>query len=87
MDKEQIKQTYSMGDVVLRYGLHVNRAGFINCPFHSGDRSASLKIYPDSFYCFGCGAGGDIFAFVERMEGCDFKEACSCILRRSGWRY
>ena len=44
-------------------------------PFHYGDHTASLKIYKDSFYCFGCGASGDIFDFVMRMERCDFKTA------------
>jgi DNA primase len=34
-----------------------------------------MKIYPDSFYCFGCGAHGDIFAFVQKMEGISFKDA------------
>ena len=52
MDKDEIKQMYSMMDVIQRYGFHPNRAGFICCPFHTGDRTASMKIYPDSFYCF-----------------------------------
>ena len=34
-----------------------------------------MKIYGDSYYCFGCGASGDIFSFVEQMEGCGFKDA------------
>ena len=74
MDREEIKQSRSMGDVVALYGLHPNRAGFICCPFHK-EKTASLKIYKDSFYCFGCGASGDIFKFVERMEGVSFKDA------------
>ena len=74
MDREEIKQSRSMGDVVALYGLHPNRAGFICCPFHK-EKTASLKIYKDSFYCFGCGASGDIFEFVERMEGVSFKDA------------
>ena len=75
MDKDEIKQMYSMMDVIQRYGFHPNRAGFICCPFHTGDRTASMKIYPDSFYCFACGAVGDIFTFVQRMENTDFKGA------------
>lgn len=74
MDREEIKQSRSMGDVVALYGLHPNRAGFICCPFHK-EKTASLKIYKDSFYCFGCGASGDIFKFVERMEGVSFRDA------------
>lgn len=75
MTKEELKNTYSMKDVIGKYGLFLNRAGFVSCPFHYGDHTASLKIYKDSFYCFGCGASGDIFDFVMRMERCDFKTA------------
>lgn len=75
MTKEEIKATTSMRDVVERYGLQPNRAGFLHCPFHDGDHTASLKIYKDSFHCFGCGAHGDIFDFVRLMEHCDFKTA------------
>ena len=71
----EIKNQYSMRDILRRYGLHPNRAGFISCPFHMGDRTASMKIYKDSFNCFGCGANGDIFAFVQKMDNCDFKTA------------
>lgn len=74
MDKETIKQQYSMRDVLARYGMVPNRAGFICCPFHN-ENSASCKIYDDSFYCFGCGMSGDIFTFVQNMDNCDFKAA------------
>lgn len=75
MTKEQILETKTMAEVVSQYGLQVNRAGFIRCPFHKGDNHASLKIYPKSFYCFGCGKGGDVFTFVELYEHCDFHTA------------
>jgi len=75
MTKDEIKQTYSMANIVERYGLKPNRAGFIRCPFHQGDHTASLKIYKDSFHCFGCGASGDIFKFVMLMDGVSFKDA------------
>ena len=56
----EIKMRVSMRDICERYGLNVNGAGFINCPFHSGDNTASLKIYRGNkgWHCFGCGAGG-----------------------------
>lgn len=73
MTKEEIKSTYSMREIVERYGLNPNRAGFIQCPFHKGDHDASMKIYKDSYHCFGCGANGDIFTFIQRMDNCDFK--------------
>lgn len=72
---DDIKEQVKMADVLSRYGFKTNRAGFIQCPFHHGDRQASMKIYERSWYCFGCNAGGDIFDFVERMEGLDFKGA------------
>lgn len=75
MDKQSIKEQNTMRDVLTRYNIKPNRAGFINCPFHSGDRTASMKIYKDSYHCFGCGAHGDIFTFVQNMDNCDFKTA------------
>lgn len=84
MTKEEIKQQYSMTDVVERYGLHPDRHGFLHCPFHAGDHTASLKIYRDNFYCFGCHTHGDIFGFVQRMENCSFKEAFKILGGDSG---
>ena len=75
MTVEEIKQTYSMRNIVERYGIKINRMGFCNCPFHQGDRTASLKVYKDNFNCFGCGANGDIFTFIQKMDNCDFKTA------------
>ena len=75
MTKEELKQRYSMKEIVEQYGFRPNRAGFIRCPFHTGDRDASLKIYEKDFHCFGCGANGDIFDFVQRMDGVSFREA------------
>lgn len=75
MTLEEIKSRYSMQDIVARYGFHPNRTGFISCPFHKGDHTASMKLYSDSFNCFGCGANGDIFTFVQKMDNCDFKTA------------
>lgn len=42
------------------------KRGFISCPFH-GETVGSLKLYDDSFYCFGCHAGGDAVDFVRRL--------------------
>lgn len=75
MTSEELKQEYSMRNIVERYGFRPDRAGFIRCPFHKGDKSASMKIYDKDFHCFGCGANGDIFEFVMKMENVSFKEA------------
>lgn len=70
---EEIKTTYSMRDIVERYGFHPTRAGFIPCPFHQGDRQPSLKVYDRDFHCHACGTHGDIFDFVMLMDDVDFK--------------
>ena len=63
---DEIKERLSMKDVVEMYGYEPSRSGFISCPFHQED-TASLKIYDKSFYCYGCGAGGDLIKFVARL--------------------
>lgn len=74
MTSDEIKEKYSMEEIVGRYGYRPNRAGFISCPFHK-EKTASMKIYKTSYYCFGCGANGDVFTFVQHMEHISFKEA------------
>lgn len=76
MTRDEIKQTYNMRDILAKCGLpEPNRAGFIKCPFHKGDHDASLKIYDKDFHCFGCGANGDIFSFIQKFYGISFKDA------------
>lgn len=78
MDVQTIKSNYSMTDILNRLNITVNRNGFCKCVFHSED-TASMKIYPKSFYCFGCGKGGDIINFVKDYQGIPFKDACEWI--------
>lgn len=69
----RIKECLTIREVVDRYGLPVKR-GFICCPFHS-ERTPSLKLYENNtWYCFGCGAHGDVIDFVSKMEGKTFSE-------------
>ena len=79
MRAEDVKRLHSIEEVASMYGCVPNRAGFCHCPFpnHTGDRTPSLKLYPSqgTFNCYGCGANGDIFDFVQLMDGCDFKTA------------
>ena len=75
MTVDEIKQQYSMREIVERYGIQINRAGFCSCPFHKGDRTPSMKIYPKDYHCHACGANGDIFTFIQNMDNCDFKTA------------
>ena len=74
MTAEEIKETVSMRDVLARYGVEVGANGMCKCPIHN-ERHPSMKVYADGYKCFACGSGGDIFRFVQDMEGCDFKQA------------
>ena len=55
------------------------------CPFHS-EKSPSFTVYQDSqsFYCFGCGAGGDVISFLKRAENLDYVEAVRLLAERVG---
>ena len=55
------------------------------CPFHS-EKTPSFNIYPEngSFYCFGCGAGGDVITFVMKIENLDYMEAVKFLAQRAG---
>ena len=74
---DEIRERLTMRQVVEFYGFEVNRGGFITCPFHSGDNSPSLKIYPGNrgFHCFGCGAHGDVITFVMKYLNLSFAQA------------
>lgn len=74
---EQIKDRLTMDEVARRYGFESDRVGFMRCPFHQGDHTASLKIYPGrgGFHCFGCGAGGSVIDFVMRLYDLTFAQA------------
>ena len=62
----QIKMAVSVKEAVEYYGLEVNRGSMVCCPFHA-DRTPSMKLNEDYFYCFGCGATGDVIDLVARL--------------------
>ena len=74
MTADEIKKEYTMPSLLAEYGIRPNRAGFIRCVFHK-EKTASMKVYPESVYCFGCGKSGDVFAVVQTLDGVDFKTA------------
>ncbi len=55
------------------------------CPFHN-EKTPSFTVYPEngSFYCFGCGAGGEVVSFIRRVENLDFHEAVRFLCDRAG---
>ena len=65
---EIIKAAISVKQAAKHYGLNVNRNGMACCPFHN-DRHPSLKLNEDYFFCFGCGAKGDVIDLVARLFG------------------
>ena len=62
----QIKMVVSVKEAAEYYGLEVNRGSMICCPFHA-DRTPSMKLNEDYFYCFGCGASGDVIDLAARL--------------------
>lgn len=71
---DTIRACLTMRQVAEFYGLEVNRAGFISCPFHQ-ERTASCRCYDNGFYCFGCHAHGSVIDFVMQYFGLEFMDA------------
>ena len=63
---ENIKAAISVKQAAEHYGLKASRNGMACCPFHN-DRHPSLKLNEDYFFCFGCGAKGDVIDLVARL--------------------
>ena len=70
----QIKMAVSVKEAAEYYGLEVNRGNMVCCPFHA-DRTPSMKLNEDYFYCFGCGASGDVIDLAARLFGLSGYEA------------
>lgn len=71
---ENIKAAISVKQAAEHYGLKVNRSGMTCCPFHN-DRHPSLKLNEDYFFCFGCGAKGDVIDLVAKLFNLSNHEA------------
>ena len=79
VDIAELKARHSLGDAVEAAGIVLNGKGRVRqgvCPFHQ-EAEGSFTVYADTekFYCFGCGAGGDVLDFVQRTEGLTLPEA------------
>jgi len=84
---EQIKERLGIVEVVSQY-IKLEKAGNnmkAKCPFHN-EKTPSFMVSPsrNSFYCFGCNIGGDVFTFVEEFEGVDFMGALKVLGERAG---
>ena len=85
--KEQVRQSVDIVELIGGY-MTLRRQGrnFVGlCPWHDDSRP-SLQVNPErqSFKCWVCDIGGDIFSFVMRAEGLDFREALEMLAERSG---
>jgi DNA primase len=84
---EQIKERLPIDEVIGSY-IKLEKSGKslkAKCPFHN-EKSASFFVSPDrgGYYCFGCGAKGDIFSFIEQFEGLDFRGALKVLAEKAG---
>lgn len=84
---QEIKYRNDIESVISPY-ITLKRRGKILtglCPFHN-EKTPSFTVYTDSnsFYCFGCGVGGDIFTFTKLIENLDYIEAVKALAERSG---
>lgn len=82
-----LKSRSDIADVVSAY-VNLKRRGknMIGlCPFHN-EKSPSFNVYTEngSFYCFGCGAGGDVITFIRKIENLDYIEAVKFLAQRAG---
>ena len=90
ISKETIDQVLMRNDIVSLISSYVSlqRAGSNLkglCPFHS-EKTPSFTVYPqdNSFYCFGCGAGGDAISFIRKRENLDYPDAVEFLANRAG---
>lgn len=86
-DVDKIKERLGIEEVIGTY-VKLEKAGKnlkARCPFHN-EKTPSFNVSPDraSYYCFGCGAKGDIFTFVQEFEGMDFRAALKFLADRAG---
>lgn len=84
---QELKSRSSITDIVSSY-VNLKRRGrnLVGlCPFHS-EKTPSFNLYPEngSFYCFGCGAGGDVITFIMKIENLDYIEAVKFLAQRAG---
>ena len=84
---QDLKMRNDITDVVSGY-VNLKRRGrnMVGlCPFH-GEKTPSFNVYTEngSFYCFGCGVGGDVISFIMKIENLDYVDAVKYLAQRAG---
>ena len=84
---EEVRQSNDIVDIISQY-MHLKRSGrnyFGLCPFHN-EKSPSFSVsrQKQMYYCFGCGAGGNVFTFLMEYENFSFMEAVKFLADRAG---
>lgn len=84
---QELKYKTDITDIVSTYVSLKKRGSTLVglCPFHN-EKTPSFTVYPEtqSFYCFGCGAGGDVVTFVRKIENLDYIDAVKLLCQRAG---
>ena len=83
---ETVKQSVTIREAAERYGIEVKRGGMACCPFHD-DKNPSMKLNEEYFYCFGCGATGDVIDLTARLYNLSPKEAAEKLAQDFGLIY
>lgn len=83
---ETVKRSVTVQQAAQMYGIEVNRGGMACCPFHD-DKNPSMKLNEEYFYCFGCGATGDVIDFTARLYNLSPKEAAEKLAQDFGLAY
>lgn len=85
--KEELKQRNNIVSIVSRYVplKQKGKSWWGCCPFHM-EKTPSFTVneYEGFFKCFGCGVGGDVISFVQKIESCDFYDACKFLAKEAG---
>lgn len=84
---QELKMKTDIEDVISTYVTLKRRGATLVglCPFHN-EKTPSFTVYPatQSFYCFGCGAGGDAITFLKKIENLDYLDAVKTLTQRAG---
>lgn len=66
MNYNEIVEQINLKQAIEDYGFSISKGGYISCPFHN-DKTPSMKIYDDHYYCFSCGEHGNVINFVAGL--------------------